>query len=143
MSPSRKAAPRSSWILRCVVTFSVRSLWRACIQIEAAARRANAHDYVSSFPQGYDTQVGDKGIQLSGGQKQRIAIARAILKVRPCMPGYAGADPATGPANGSVISGRLASRASLRLGSGVRVIPKGVPGAFRANHDEGCLLGQS
>ncbi|RLN46198.1 hypothetical protein BBJ28_00022054 [Nothophytophthora sp. Chile5] len=49
-------------------------------EIEAAAKMANAHDYITQFPDGYGTQVGMKGEQLSGGQKQRIAIARAILK---------------------------------------------------------------
>ncbi|MEN8929357.1 MAG: ABC transporter transmembrane domain-containing protein [Flavobacteriales bacterium] len=49
-------------------------------EIVEAAKGANAHDFIMDFPEGYDTYVGDRGIQLSGGQKQRVAIARAILK---------------------------------------------------------------
>ncbi|MBY0412586.1 MAG: ATP-binding cassette domain-containing protein [Bdellovibrionales bacterium] len=49
-------------------------------EVMAAAKLAYAHDFVSQFPEGYKTLVGEKGVQLSGGQKQRVAIARAILK---------------------------------------------------------------
>lgn len=49
-------------------------------EVEAAARMANAHEFITSFPQSYDTPCGESGVQLSGGQRQRIAIARALIK---------------------------------------------------------------
>lgn len=54
-------------------------------QIEAAARAAHAHDFISALPQGYDTPLGERGVMLSGGQRQRIAIARAILRDAPVL----------------------------------------------------------
>ena len=54
-------------------------------ELVAAARRANIHDYVMTLPNGYDTEVGERGVRLSGGQKQRIAIARVFLKNPPIL----------------------------------------------------------
>ena len=54
-------------------------------EIEAAARAAHAHDFLTALPQGYDSFVGERGVMLSGGQRQRIAIARAILRNAPVL----------------------------------------------------------
>ncbi|MCO4843165.1 MAG: ATP-binding cassette domain-containing protein [Yoonia sp.] len=54
-------------------------------EVEAAAKAAAAHDFLMALPEGYDSQVGERGVMLSGGQKQRIAIARAILRDAPIL----------------------------------------------------------
>jgi len=54
-------------------------------QVEAAARAALAHDFILELPEGYQTQIGDRGQRLSGGQRQRLAIARALLKDAPIL----------------------------------------------------------
>ena len=54
-------------------------------ELEAAARAANAHEFISRLPQGYATVIGERGIKLSGGQRQRVAIARALLRDAPIL----------------------------------------------------------
>src|SRR5262249_14808533 len=54
-------------------------------EIVAAAKAANAHDFIMALPDGYDSQVGERGVRLSGGERQRVAIARAFLKEAPVL----------------------------------------------------------
>ncbi len=54
-------------------------------EVERAARLAQAHEFITALPQGYDTQLGERGVSLSGGQRQRVAIARAILRDAPIL----------------------------------------------------------
>ena len=54
-------------------------------EVIAAAKRANIHDYIMTLPDGYDTQIGERGVRLSGGQKQRLSIARVFLKDPPIL----------------------------------------------------------
>jgi subfamily B ATP-binding cassette protein MsbA len=58
---------------------------RTHAQVEEAARVANAHDFISKLPDGYDTVIGDRGGKLSGGERQRLTIARAVLKDPPVL----------------------------------------------------------
>merc|ERR1711916_43908 len=116
-------------------------------EVVAAFRQANAHGYISAFPEGYATLVGERGVRLSGGQKQRVAIARALLR----NPRVLLLDEATSALDAEsehevheaidrIMAGRsvivIAHRLStVRGATEVLVIDKGVV-AERGTHDE-------
>ncbi|MDQ2972057.1 MAG: ABC transporter ATP-binding protein/permease [Pseudomonadota bacterium] len=82
-------------------------------EVEAAARAAHIHDFVRSLPQGYESQVGERGLKLSGGEKQRVAIARALLK-RPAILVFDEATSALDTRTEKVIQAELADIARGR-----------------------------
>jgi ATP-binding cassette, subfamily B, bacterial len=81
-------------------------------EIMAAARAANAHDFISRLPQGYQTQAGERGVQLSGGERQRISLARAFLKDAPMLI----LDEPTSSVDGKTESAILEAMARLMRG---------------------------
>ncbi|MGH8190207.1 MAG: ABCB family ABC transporter ATP-binding protein/permease [Rhodanobacteraceae bacterium] len=82
-------------------------------EIEAAARAAHIHDFVTSLPQGYQTTVGERGLKLSGGEKQRVAIARALLK-HPAILAFDEATSALDTRTEKIIQAELAEIAQGR-----------------------------
>ena len=86
--------------------------------VEEAARSAYAHEFITQFPQGYDTQVGERGAKVSGGQKQRLALARAFLRNAPILI----LDEATSALDSESEAAIQAAQAKLVVGKTVIII---------------------
>jgi len=86
--------------------------------VEEAARNAYAHDFIRAFPQGYDTQVGERGAKVSGGQRQRLALARAFLRNAPILI----LDEATSALDSESEAAIQAAQAKLVVGKTVLII---------------------
>ena len=105
-------------------------------EIEAAARAAEIHDAIAAFPDGYDTQIGERGGRLSGGQRQRVAIARAILR-DPRILVLDEATSALDPGTEAAINATLA-----RIGRGRMVVSVTHRLAAAIDADRICVLDQ-
>jgi ATP-binding cassette subfamily B protein len=105
----------------------------------AAAKAAQAHDFIMSLPDGYDTQVGERGVFLSGGQRQRITIARAILQNRPILV----LDEATAFADPENEAALVAALSNLMRGKTVLMVAHRLSTIRDADQilvfDQGCL----